>query len=160
MVTHVSNGDMVTLALIQGVVNTFVIFLSAWWVISSTGCCSRMAGLRSGFWITTIVAEIVLGILATMIVMWFSRRREFRADVGGAALAGRPKMIAALERLKLNHEQSTLPEQVKAFGIAGGGSIMGLFRSIRPWRSVSRHCRLPRSRGGSPRCAAPESDRV
>jgi heat shock protein HtpX len=117
-VTHVANGDMVTLALIQGVVNTFVIFLS------------RVAGY--GFWITTFVAQIVLGILATIIVMWFSRRREFRADAGGATLAGRQKMIAALERLKLNQEQSTLPEQVKAFGISGGSAIMGLFRSHPP----------------------------
>ena len=113
----------------------------------------------SGFWITTIVAEIVLGILATMIVMWFSTAAASFVRMWAARRSPGAKMIAALERLKLNHEQSTLPEQVKAFGIAGGGSIMGLFRSIRPWRSVSRHCRLPRSRGGSPG-APPESDRV
>jgi len=78
-------------------------------------------GNGPGFWITTIVAELVLGILASIIVMWFSRYREFRADAGGASLAGRGKMIAALERLKLNHEQpAQLPDTVKAFGISGG----------------------------------------
>jgi heat shock protein HtpX len=132
-VTHVANGDMVTLALIQGVVNTFVIFLSrvAGYVVDRV-LLKNDRGYGPGFWITTFVAQIVLGILATIIVMWFSRQREFRADAGGATLAGRQKMIAALERLKLNQEQSTLPEQVKAFGISGGSAIMGLFRSHPP----------------------------
>src|SRR3569832_1700494 len=99
-VSHVANGDMVTLALIQGVVNTFVIFLSR--VIGHLVVrvvFKNERGHGPAFWITTIVAELVLGILASLIVMWFSRYREFRADAGGAKLAGRQKMIAALERL-------------------------------------------------------------
>lgn len=118
-VSHVANGDMVTLALIQGVVNTFVIFLSR--VIGHV--VDRVVfrnerGHGPGFWIVTIVAQIFLGILASMIVMWFSRQREFRADAGGARLAGREKMIAALERLKQGHN-ATLPDQMAAFGISG-----------------------------------------
>ena len=104
-ITHVANGDMVTLTLIQGVVNTFVLFLSR--VI---GYVVDKAVFRSerdngpGFFITSLVAQLVLGILASMIVAWFSRQREFRADAGGASLAGRDGMIAALERLKTAHE--------------------------------------------------------
>ncbi|HKA43741.1 MAG TPA: protease HtpX [Burkholderiales bacterium] len=132
-ITHVSNGDMVTLALIQGVVNTFVIFLSriVGYVVDRA-VFKVERGNGPAYFVTVIVAQIVLGFLASMIVMWFSRQREFRADAGGATLAGRQKMIAALERLKLNQEQSTLPEQVKAFGIAGGGGIMRLFMSHPP----------------------------
>jgi heat shock protein HtpX len=121
-VSHVANGDMVTLALIQGVLNTFVIFLSR--VVGYV--VDRMVfkndrGHGPGFWVTTIVAQLVLGLLASIVVMWFSRHREFRADAGGASLAGRNKMIAALERLKLNHEQpAALPDAVQAFGISGG----------------------------------------
>lgn len=120
-VTHVANGDMVTLALIQGVVNTFVIFLSR--VIGHV--VDRVVfkterGHGPGFWITTIIAQIVLGILASIIVMWFSRQREFRADAGGAWLAGTEKMIAALERLKAGVQQPHLPDQLAAFGISGG----------------------------------------
>lgn len=133
-VAHVANGDMVTLALIQGVVNTFVIFLSR--VIGHT--VDRVVfkterGHGPAFWITSIVAELVLGILASMIVMWFSRRREFRADAGSAASVGAPKMIAALQRLGAN-VQPQLPENMKAFGIAGGkrADFMGLFRSHPP----------------------------
>jgi heat shock protein HtpX len=135
-VTHVANGDMVTLALIQGVVNTFVIFLSR--VIGHL--VDRIVfkverGHGPAFWITAIVAELVLGILASMVVMWFSRRREFRADHGGATLAGRNKMIAALQRLQLNYGQPPqLPDQVKAFGISGvtGGGLKRLFMSHPP----------------------------
>lgn len=119
-VTHVANGDMVTLALIQGVVNTFVIFLSR--VIGDVvdrAVFKNERGHGPAFWIISIVAELVLGILASMIVFWFSRRREFRADAGGARLAGREKMIAALERLAGLHSQP-LPDQMAAFGIAGG----------------------------------------
>ena len=132
-VAHVANGDMVTLALVQGVLNTFVIFLSrvAGYVVDRM-VLKNERGYGPGYWITTIVAQIVLGIIAAMIVSWFSRHREFRADAGGAAFAGREKMIAALERLKLNQEQTTLPEQVKAFGISGGGGFMALFRSHPP----------------------------
>ncbi len=120
-VAHVANGDMVTLTLIQGVVNTFVIFLSR--VIGHTVdrvVFKNERGHGIAFWITTIIAEIVLGILASMIVMWFSRQREFRADAGGASLAGRQKMIAALERLKQGSAPAELPDQLAAFGIAGG----------------------------------------
>lgn len=134
-VSHVANGDMITLALIQGVVNTFVIFLSR--VIGHV--VDRVVfkverGHGPAFWITAIIAEIVLGILASMIVMWFSRRREFRADAGGAHLAGREKMIAALERLKGSVNQPHLPDQLAAFGISGGlgSGIKRLFMSHPP----------------------------
>jgi len=134
-VSHVANGDMVTLALIQGVVNTFVIFLSR--VIGHL--VDRVIfkverGHGPAFWITAIVAEILLGILASIIVMWFSRRREFRADAGGANLAGRLKMIAALERLKRTAGQPHLPDQMAAFGINGslGSGIKRLFMTHPP----------------------------
>jgi heat shock protein HtpX len=132
-VSHVANGDMVTLGLIQGVMNTFVIFLSrvVGFVVDRV-LLKNERGTGPGYWITTIVAELVLGIVAAMIVAWFSRWREFRADAGGASLAGRNKMIAALERLKLNHEQSQLPAQMSAFGISGGGGIMALLMSHPP----------------------------
>ena len=133
-VTHVANGDMVTLALIQGVVNTFVIFLAR--VIGHT--VDRVVfrnelGHGPAFWITTIVAELVLGLLATIIVMWFSRQREFRADAGGARLAGRQHMIGALERLRQRHPQP-LPDKMAAFGIAGGAGagLKRLFMSHPP----------------------------
>ena len=135
-ISHVANGDMVTLTLIQGVVNTFVIFLSrvVGFVVDRL-LLKNERGHGPGFWVTTIIAELVLGILASMIVMWFSRYREFHADAGGAALAGRAKMIAALERLKLNHQQTAqLPDAVKAFGISGGvgGGLKRLFMSHPP----------------------------
>ena len=118
-ISHVANGDMVTLTLIQGVVNTFVIFLSR--VIGHL--VDRLvfrneSGHGPGFWIVTIIAQIFLGILASVIVMWFSRHREFRADAGGARLAGRERMVAALERLKQGHN-ATLPDQLATFGISG-----------------------------------------
>lgn len=120
-ISHVANGDMVTLALIQGVVNTFVMFLSRVIGFLVDRVVFKVErGHGPAFFITVIVAQLVLGILASMIVMWFSRQREFRADAGGARLAGRGKMIAALERLKLNHEQPQLPDQMAAFGISGG----------------------------------------
>jgi len=134
-ITHVANGDMVTLALIQGVVNTFVIFLSR--IIGNLVdkvVFKTERGNGPAFWITSIVAELVLGILASIIVMWFSRRREFRADAGGASLAGREKMISALQRLKQAHEAPQLPAQMRAFGISGGqvGGIARLFMSHPP----------------------------
>ena len=134
-VSHVANGDMVTLALIQGVVNTFVIFLSR--VIGQfvdRVVFKNERGHGPAFWITTIIAEIVIGILASTIVMWFSRKREFRADAGGAALAGREKMIAALQRLKVSAGEAELPDQLAAFGISGHISrgLKGLFRSHPP----------------------------
>ena len=123
-VSHVANGDMVTLALIQGVVNTFVIFLSR--VIGHTVdriVFKNERGHGPAFFVTYIAAELVLGILASIIVMWFSRQREFRADAGGARLAGRGKMIAALEKLSLAAGQPPLPEKMAAFGIAGGQGL-------------------------------------
>ena len=132
-ITHVANGDMVTLALIQGVVNTFVIFLSR--VIGHVvdrAVFKVERGHGPAFWITTIIAQVVLGILASMIVMWFSRQREFRADAGGASLAGREKMIGALRRLQTG-SQAALPDQLAAFGISGGGDgIKRLFMSHPP----------------------------
>jgi len=120
-VSHVANGDMVTMALIQGVVNTFVMFLST--VIGHV--VDRVVfkterGHGPAYWVTSIIAQVVLSILASIIVMWFSRRREFRADQGGAELAGRQKMIASLRRLQQAHEPKDLPDQMAAFGIAGG----------------------------------------
>jgi len=121
-IAHVANGDMVTMALLQGVLNTFVIVLAR---IVGGFIDSALSGNREGggrgiaYFVIVFVLEMVFGIFATMIAMWFSRHREFRADAGGAQLAGRQKMIAALERLKVNHGQSTLPTQVAAFGIAG-----------------------------------------
>jgi heat shock protein HtpX len=137
-ITHVANGDMVTLALMQGVLNTFVFFLSRVIGYVVDGALSRGEGRERsgggiGFFITSFVAQIVLGFLASMILMWFSRHREFRADSGGANLAGRAKMIAALERLKSAHEPAApLPRQLQAFGISGGGGLMRLFMSHPP----------------------------
>ncbi|MFT3907767.1 MAG: protease HtpX [Steroidobacteraceae bacterium] len=134
-ISHVANGDMVTLTLIQGVVNTFVFFLSR--VIGSI-VDRALSGNRDdnrggggiGYFVTVMVAQVVLGVLASMIVMWFSRRREFRADAGGARLAGRENMIAALQRLGAAHNED-LPQQMAAFGIAGGteGGLKRLFMS-------------------------------
>ncbi len=122
-ISHVANGDMVTMALIQGVVNTFVIFLSrvAGYVVD--GMLSRgeqRHGPGIGYYLSSIVFEIIFGFLATMITMWFSRQREFRADKGGADLAGRQKMIAALQRLQSLQNPQPLPEQLTAFGFIGG----------------------------------------
>lgn len=136
-VSHIANGDMVTLTLIQGVVNTFVIFFAR-----------VVAGLISNFfrsddeeessfgggmiyYLTVFVLEMVFGILASIIVMWFSRQREFRADAGSAHLAGRDKMIAALERLRHGHE-SQLEGSMMAFGINGKRSVSELFMSHPP----------------------------
>ena len=130
---HVANGDMITLTLIQGVVNTFVMFFArviGWFVDRQLLNDDRVIG--RAYMITTIIAELVLGILASAIVMWFSRRREFRADAAGAQLAGRQKMIAALERLKPAQElPSTLPTTMTAFGISSGAvsGLRALFRS-------------------------------
>jgi len=134
-VAHVANGDMVTLALIQGVVNTFVMFLSR--IIGHTVdrvVFKTQNGHGPAFWITTIIAEVVLGILASTIVMWFSRQREFKADTGGASLSSRQNMIAALERLQSNVVQTELPDKMAAFGISGGigGGLKRLFMSHPP----------------------------
>ena len=120
-ISHVANGDMVTLALIQGVVNTFVMFFSrAIGHLVDKIVFKTERGQGPAFYVTMIVAELVLGVLASIIVMWFSRQREFRADAGGATLAGRQNMIAALERLMQAHTPP-LPEKMAAFGISGGG---------------------------------------
>jgi heat shock protein HtpX len=126
-ISHVANGDMVTLTLIQGVVNTFVIFLARIIgnVVDRTVFRSE-DGRGPAYFISVIVSEIVLGILASMIVMWFSRYREFRADRGGATLSGRENMISALERLKAVHEP--LPAQLAAFGISAGDGPRGFRR--------------------------------
>jgi len=134
-ITHVSNGDMVTMGLIQGVINTFVIFLSR--VIGHV--VDRVVfkterGYGPAYYVTSIVAQIFLSVLASMIVMWFSRRREFRADAGGASLAGRDKMVAALQALQRGHEPHDLPGEFAAFGISGGlgSGIKKLFMSHPP----------------------------
>ena len=122
-VSHISNGDMVTLTLIQGVVNTFVMFLSR--VIGYAVdkiIFKTEKGTGPAFFVTMIIAELVLGVLASMIVMWFSRQREFRADAGAAKLSSSKKMIAALERLQAEHAPSVLPKQMVASGISGAGA--------------------------------------
>ncbi len=134
-ITHVANGDMVTLALLQGVLNTFVIFLAR--IIGSFIDRALFKNDREesgiGFFLTTMVAQIVLGILASMIVSWYSRRREFRADRGGADLAGNGNMIGALQLLKQSHGEP-MPPQMQAFGIntGGGSGFMRLFMSHPP----------------------------
>jgi len=133
---HVANGDMLTLTLLQGVMNTFVIFFSRIIGFFVDRILLRNEhGYGIGFWVTTIVAQIVLGLLASMVVMWFSRHREFRADAAGANLAGRGNMVAALERLRAAHEMpNTMPETLVAFGIAGGlrKGMQALFASHPP----------------------------
>lgn len=122
-VSHVSNGDMVTLALVQGVMNTFVMVFAH--VLAAA--IDRNGGGRhgAGYYIGYFAAQAVLGFLASLVVMWFSRFREFRADAGGARLAGRDKMIAALQRLQRQSEPEALPDSMAAFGIAGGlGSLL------------------------------------
>ncbi len=131
-ISHVSNGDMVTMALMQGVVNTFVYFFAS--VIGHV--VDRVVfkterGYGPAYYITQIVMQIVLSILATMLVMWFSRYREFRADAGGARLAGKQKMINALKALQHSHEPEDMPEQLAAFCI-NGGHVQKLFMSHPP----------------------------
>ncbi|MFN0162444.1 MAG: protease HtpX [Burkholderiales bacterium] len=125
-VAHVANGDMVTLTLIQGVVNTFVFFLAriVGQVIDRVVFKSEN-GQGIGYYVSVFVAEMVLGVLASVIVMWFSRQREFRADTGGAQLSSRPKMIAALDALRRAHEPAPLPSQLAAMGISGGAGKLG-----------------------------------
>jgi heat shock protein HtpX len=120
-VSHVANGDMVTMALLQGVMNTFVIVLSrvVGRVVDSVVFGNR-DGVGFGYYIVVFVLDMVFGLFASFITAWFSRQREFRADAGGASLAGKEKMIAALQRLAQNHGQSSLPTQIAAFGISGG----------------------------------------
>jgi heat shock protein HtpX len=133
-ISHVANGDMVTMTLLQGVMNTFVIFLSrvvGFFVDRVVFRTER--GFGPGYFISSIVAQILLGILANMVVMWFSRQREFRADAGAASLQGRGAMIAALERLK-GGQPAELPAQFAGFGISGriGQGLARLFMSHPP----------------------------
>ena len=134
-VSHVANGDMVTLTLIQGVVNTFVFFFSRTIgnLIDRVVFKNEDDAPGPAFFITSLIAQIFLGFLATMIVMWFSRQREFRADAGGAHLSGRQNMINALKRIQAAHEPEHTPEKVAAFGISGKrGGIMRLFMTHPP----------------------------
>ena len=131
---HVANGDMVTMALLQGVVNTFVIFFAKIiaWAVDRVILKNEDDGHSWTFIIVDLVAQVLLGILASIITMWFSRRREFHADNGGAYLAGKENMIAALRRLQ-TMQPGQLPDQMAAFGISAGGSKFGqLFMSHPP----------------------------
>jgi heat shock protein HtpX len=134
-ISHVANGDMVTLALLQGVLNTFVIFVAR--LIGSVVDRALFKNDRGesgiGFFLTTMVAQLVLGIFASLIVSWYSRQREFRADRGGANLAGVGSMVGALEALKRSHGEP-LPPAMQAFGIntGGAGGFMQLFMTHPP----------------------------
>ena len=136
-VSHVANGDMVTMGLIQGVLNTFVIFLAR---IIGTVIDNALSGNRNSessgggmfYFLIVMVLQVALGALASIVVMWFSRQREFRADAGGANLAGRDKMISALQRLSANHGEAALPKAIQAFGISGDSSLSRLFMSHPP----------------------------
>jgi len=131
--THVSNGDMVTMALLQGVLNTFVYFFATiiGSIVDRSMSNDDRGGYGMGYYMAQMIAQIALGFLASIIVAWFSRRREFRADAGGASLAGREKMIGALRALQRAHDPEALPGQFAAFGINGGG-VMKLFMSHPP----------------------------
>jgi heat shock protein HtpX len=134
-ISHVANGDMVTLALLQGVLNTFVIFVAriVGGIVDRTIFKNDREESGIGFFVATMIAQIVLGIFASLIVSWYSRRREFRADRGGADLAGTGSMIGALEMLKRSHGEP-MPPQMQAFGINTGetGGFMRLFMSHPP----------------------------
>jgi heat shock protein HtpX len=152
-ISHVANGDMVTMALMQGVVNTFLIFLSR--VIGHV--VDRVVfkterGYGPAYYITSIVSQIFLSILASMIVMWFSRRREFRADAGGATLASRQKMIGALQALQRAHEPRDMPGQLAAFGISGGmgSGLKRLFMSHPPMPERIQSCKQKFEATGCP----------
>jgi heat shock protein HtpX len=131
-IAHIANGDMVTLTLIQGVVNTFVIFFAriAGHFVDRV-ILKNERGRSIGGFVATIVFEIIFGLLASIVVMWFSRLREYRADEGGAELTSREAMVSAL-RVLGSREAHSLPEQVAAFGINGGGGFMSLMRSHPP----------------------------
>ena len=131
-VSHVANGDMVTMALLQGVLNTFVIFFSRviGFVVDRV-LLRNERGTGPGFFLASLVAQILLGFLATIIAAWFSRQREFRADAGGAKLAGRDSMISALDTLRRSAQPAQLPEALRAFGISGA-AVAGLIRTHPP----------------------------
>ena len=142
-ISHVANGDMVTLALIQGVVNTFVFFFAR----IAASALSRGSNNRFMYFMTVMFFQFVFGILASIIVMWFSRRREYRADEGGANLAGSQKMIAALQRLQGDSQESHLDGQLVAFGISGKKAMAALFLSHPPLeeRIAALQARVPAS---------------
>jgi heat shock protein HtpX len=147
-VSHVANGDMITMALMQGVVNTFVIFLSRVVGFAVDRLVFRTErGVGPGYFITSIVAQIIFSILASTIVMWFSRQREFRADAGAARLSGAPNMIAALERLKTTPEEP-LPDALAAFGISGGPG-KGFARFFRSHPTLDDRIARLKSGGGT-----------
>jgi heat shock protein HtpX len=132
-VSHIANGDMVTMTLIQGVVNTFVIALArAAGVLVDRVVFRNEQGHGPAYLLTSLVAQVVLGILASPLVFWFSRQREFRADAGGARLAGRESMIAALQRLATRKDGQPLPEAMAAFGIRGGSTVAKIFSTHPP----------------------------
>jgi heat shock protein HtpX len=133
-VSHVANGDMVTLTLIQGVINTFVILVSRLIAQLVTDTLTRGRGGRGVYFLVVIVLQVILGFFASMIVMWFSRRREFRADAGSGALVGNPKMIQALEALQRDRPGTPLPDAVNAMGIraSGTGGLKKLLMSHPP----------------------------
>ncbi len=132
-VSHVANGDMVTMGLLQGVLNTFVIFFSRIIGMLVDRVVFKIErGIGPGYWIGSIVAEIVLGVVAAIIASWFSRRREYRADAGGARLAGTGKMIAALERLRHAHEPQGMKGEMAAFGISAGSTLTELLSTHPP----------------------------
>jgi heat shock protein HtpX len=134
-VSHVANGDMVTLTLLQGVLNTFVIFFAhiiGGIIDSALRSRDDRGGRGFGYYAAVLFCELVLGILATVIVAWFSRRREYRADRGGATLEGKQAMASALRRLGRKEEGSTLPESLAAFGVSGRGGLIGLLRTHPP----------------------------
>jgi len=156
-VSHVANGDMITMALLQGVVNTFVVFLARVIgffvdrVLLRGGDDERRGGFGIGYFLTVIVAEVTLGLLASLIVMWFSRRREFSADRGAAELEGPAAMIGALQRLGAAQEPSRLPQALSAFGIRGGGGLSRLLSSHPPLEErVAALQRLGASPGWDP----------
>ena len=152
-VSHVANGDMVTLTLIQGVLNTFVIFLSRviGYVVDRALHRDGEGGYGMGYFVTVIVTQILLGILASMVVSWYSRRREYRADAGGAYLAGRANMIGALEALQRSVEPEHMPEQLEAMGISGvrKGGLRRLFASHPPIEDRIAALREERHAAGS-----------
>jgi heat shock protein HtpX len=132
-VSHIANGDMVTMTLIQGVVNTFVVALArAAGVVVDRAVFRNEEGHGPAYIVTSLVAQLVLGILASPVVFWFSRQREFRADAGGARLAGRESMIAALQRLAAMKDGQALPEGMAAFGIRGGSTVAKIFSTHPP----------------------------
>lgn len=149
-ISHVANGDMVTLTLIQGVINTFVIFLSrvVGYLVDRVVLKNEGRGPGLGYFLTSIAAQILFGFLAMFIVNWFSRQREFRADAGAAQLAGSGKMVAALRRLQAQQqEREALPAQLSAFGIAGGGGRGTIRRLLMTHPPLEQRIAALQSRG-------------